>query len=78
MTIIESSWIDDELRILHDSALRFTQAEFEPHREAWEKQGMCDRGAWRTTGEARSQAPEPSASCIRQVAPAANRNATPA
>jgi acyl-CoA dehydrogenase len=52
MSILNASWIDDELRILHDSALRFTEAEFAPHREAWEKQGMCDRAAWRTAGEA--------------------------
>ena len=52
MSILNASWIDDELRILHDSALRFTEAEFAPHREAWEEQGMCDRQAWRTAGEA--------------------------
>ena len=52
MSILNADWIDDELRILHDSALRFTQAEFEPQREAWEKQGMCDREAWRTAGKA--------------------------
>jgi acyl-CoA dehydrogenase len=50
MSILNSSWIDDELRILHDSALRFTQSEFAPHREAWEKQGKCDRDAWRVAG----------------------------
>jgi acyl-CoA dehydrogenase len=52
MSILNASWIDDELRILHDSALRFTAAEFAPQREAWEKQGMCDRQAWRAAGEA--------------------------
>ncbi|MFK8049647.1 MAG: acyl-CoA dehydrogenase family protein [Halioglobus sp.] len=52
MSILNASWIDDELRILHDSALRFTEAEFAPHREAWEEQGMCDRSAWRKAGEA--------------------------
>ncbi len=52
MSILDASWMDDELRILHDSALRFTEAEFAPHREAWEEQGMCDRSAWRTAGEA--------------------------
>ena len=52
MSILNADWIDDELRILHDSALRFTEAEFAPQREAWEKQGMCDREAWRTAGEA--------------------------
>ena len=52
MSILNASWIDDELRILHDSALRFTESEFAPQREAWEQQGMCDRQAWRTAGEA--------------------------
>lgn len=52
MSILNASWMDDDLRILHDSALRFTQAEFEHQREAWEQQGMCDRQAWRTAGEA--------------------------
>ncbi|GAB5453508.1 MAG: acyl-CoA dehydrogenase family protein [Halioglobus sp.] len=52
MHILDSSWIDEDLRILHDSALRFTQSEFEPKREAWEKQGMCDRAAWRQCGQA--------------------------
>ncbi|MEH6589677.1 MAG: acyl-CoA dehydrogenase family protein [Halioglobus sp.] len=52
MGILDASWIDDELRILHDSALRFTAAEFAPHREAWEEQGMCDRTAWSKAGEA--------------------------
>jgi acyl-CoA dehydrogenase len=52
MSILNAVWIDDELRILHDSAMRFTQAKFAPKREAWEKQGMCDRDAWRIAGEA--------------------------
>ena len=52
MSILNSSWMDEDLRILHDSTLRFCQAEFEPRREAWEKQGMCDRAAWRKAGEA--------------------------
>lgn len=52
MSILNARWMDDELRILHDSALRFTEAEFAPHREAWEKQGVADRAAWRTAGEA--------------------------
>jgi len=52
MTILNANWIEDELRILHDSAVRFTEAEFAPHREAWVAQGMCDRAAWRTAGEA--------------------------
>lgn len=52
MSILDSTWMSEELRILHDSALRFTREAFEPQREAWEKQGMCDREAWRQAGEA--------------------------
>ena len=52
MSILDAPWITDELRILHDSALRFTESEFAPHREAWEQQGMCDREAWRAAGTA--------------------------
>ncbi|MFT4613004.1 MAG: acyl-CoA dehydrogenase [Bacteroidia bacterium] len=52
MSILEASWIDEELRILHDSALRFTQDTFESQREAWELQGMCDRSAWNVAGAA--------------------------
>ena len=52
MSMLNSSWMDGDFRILHDSTLRFTQAEFEPHREAWEKAGMCDRQAWSQAGKA--------------------------
>lgn len=52
MTILNAKWVDEELRLLHDTVLKFTQAEFEPHRDAWEKQGKCDRGAWNSAGEA--------------------------
>jgi len=52
MSILQSPWVDDELRILHDAALRFTQNEFAPKREAWEKAGLCDRNAWRQAGQA--------------------------
>ncbi len=52
MSILQSSWIDDELRILHDAAYGFTKSEFEPKREEWEKNGLCDREAWRQAGQA--------------------------
>jgi alkylation response protein AidB-like acyl-CoA dehydrogenase len=52
MSILNSKWVDDELRILHDAAYRFTKAEFDPKREEWEKAGMCDRQAWNQAGEA--------------------------
>ncbi len=52
MSILDADWVDGELRLLHEAAMKFTQQELEPHREAWEAQGMCDREAWRTTGAA--------------------------
>ncbi|WP_241263007.1 acyl-CoA dehydrogenase family protein [Parahaliea mediterranea] len=52
MSILNSSWMNEELRLLHESALRFTERELGPHRERWEAQGMCDREAWRITGAA--------------------------
>ncbi len=52
MSILDSSWIDDELRILHDAAYGFTKTEFDPKREEWEKNGLCDRDAWRQAGAA--------------------------
>lgn len=52
MSILSSSWVDDELRILHEQVLKFTEQEMGPHREAWEAQGMCDREAWSVAGQA--------------------------
>jgi acyl-CoA dehydrogenase len=52
MSILDSSWVDDELRILHEQVLKFTEQEMGPHREAWEAQGMCDREAWNLAGSA--------------------------
>ena len=52
MSILKASWIDDEMRILHDAAYGFTKTEFDPKREQWEKEGLCDRDAWRQAGQA--------------------------
>jgi alkylation response protein AidB-like acyl-CoA dehydrogenase len=52
MSILNARWIDDELRILHDAAHGFTKTEFDPHRERWEKAGLCDREAWQQAGAA--------------------------
>ncbi|BFM14434.1 acyl-CoA dehydrogenase family protein [Maricurvus nonylphenolicus] len=52
MSILNASWMDDELRILHDAAYGFTKSEFDPKREEWEKNGLCDRDAWRQAGQA--------------------------
>ena len=52
MSILEASWIDDELRILHESVYGFTKEKIDPKREQWEKNGLCDRSAWNQAGEA--------------------------
>jgi alkylation response protein AidB-like acyl-CoA dehydrogenase len=52
MSILNASWVDDELRLLHESAYGFTKQEFDPKREEWEKNGLCDRSAWNQAGEA--------------------------
>jgi alkylation response protein AidB-like acyl-CoA dehydrogenase len=52
MSILNASWVDDELRILHEAAYGFTKKEFEPKREEWEKNGLCDRSAWKQAGDA--------------------------
>ena len=52
MSILEASWIDDELKILHESAYGFSKKEFDPKREQWERNRLCDRSAWNQAGEA--------------------------
>jgi alkylation response protein AidB-like acyl-CoA dehydrogenase len=52
MSILNASWVDEELEMLHDAAYRFTKAEFDPKREEWEKAGQCDRAAWNQAGAA--------------------------
>jgi len=47
-----SPWIDEELTMLGDQVARFLAAEFVPHADRWERQGMVDRSAWLAAGEA--------------------------
>jgi acyl-CoA dehydrogenase len=47
-----SPWMDDELTMLGDQVARFLAAEFTPHAERWEREGMVDRAAWTKAGEA--------------------------
>lgn len=48
----ESSWMDEELRIMREAVGRFLEKEFVPNIGAWEKQGRIDRDAWRKAGDA--------------------------
>ena len=52
MSILEAKWMDEELHMLHEAAYGFTKSEFDPKREEWEKNGLCDRSAWSQAGEA--------------------------
>jgi alkylation response protein AidB-like acyl-CoA dehydrogenase len=44
--------MNDELRILRESARRFFEKEFAPHNERWIEAGKVDRDAWRRAGDA--------------------------
>jgi alkylation response protein AidB-like acyl-CoA dehydrogenase len=52
MNPYESPWMNDELRILRESARRFFEKEFAPHNERWIEAGKVDRDAWRRAGDA--------------------------
>jgi acyl-CoA dehydrogenase len=45
-----SPWMTPELEMLRDSVKKFFLAEFLPHEERWQKNGMIDRDAWVKAG----------------------------
>ena len=45
-----ATWMNDEHRMLFDSAARFFKAEWGPKDEAWRQAGSLDREAWREAG----------------------------
>ena len=47
-----SPWLNDELRILQDSAKKFFEQEMVPHQERWIEQGQLDKEAWHKAGQA--------------------------
>jgi alkylation response protein AidB-like acyl-CoA dehydrogenase len=51
MKRIESSWMNDELRIFRKAVRSFFNAEFVPHKKRWEKQGVIDREVWHKAGK---------------------------
>ncbi|MEQ8500368.1 MAG: acyl-CoA dehydrogenase family protein [Sneathiellaceae bacterium] len=48
----DAPWMNEELRLLRDSAGKFFTREFAPRMERWIDQGMVDRDAWTTAGAA--------------------------
>ena len=45
-----AKWMNDELRLLEESATGFFESELVPHIERWEKQGQIDREFWNKAG----------------------------
>lgn len=48
----ESPWLNEELRILADAAAKFFAAEFSPHNEQWDADGIVPQSAWLQAGQA--------------------------
>lgn len=48
----ESPWMNEELRLLRDAVKKVCEKEFVPHVPRWEKDGIVDREAWLTAGQA--------------------------
>ena len=52
MTIacFKPKWMDEEIEMLHESALKVFR-DWEAHDEKWRENGMLDREAWLEAGE---------------------------
>ena len=44
--LAEGSYVTDELKMFHDTARRFMQAEVAPNVVRWDEQGHVDRELW--------------------------------
>jgi acyl-CoA dehydrogenase len=49
--LAEGRYVTDELKMFHDTARRFMQAEVAPHVLRWDEQGYVDRDLWNKAGE---------------------------
>src|SRR3989442_11231664 len=47
------AWMTEDLVLLEEQARRFFAAEFVPHLEQWNQDGIMDRAMWGKAGEAR-------------------------
>src|ERR1700674_711446 len=46
------AWMSEDLVVLEDQARRFIAAEFVPHLDRWNQEGIYDRSVWTKAGEA--------------------------
>ena len=52
LNVPRPAWMTEDLVLLEEQSRRFFAAEFVPHVEAWNEQGIMDRDAWQKAGEA--------------------------
>jgi acyl-CoA dehydrogenase len=52
LNVPRPGWMSEDLVMLEEQSRRFFAAEFVPHVEAWNEQGIMDREAWKKAGEA--------------------------
>src|SRR5207237_9589041 len=52
LNVPRPSWMSEDLVLLEESARRFFAAEFVPHIDKWNEQGIMDRSVWTKAGEA--------------------------
>src|SRR5262249_59395824 len=52
LNVPRPAWMSEDLVLLEEQARRFFAAEFVPHLEQWNEDGIMDRAMWAKAGEA--------------------------
>src|SRR5215475_14890304 len=52
LNVPRPAWMTEDLVLLEEQARRFIDAEFAPHVERWNEEGMYERKVWTQAGEA--------------------------
>jgi acyl-CoA dehydrogenase len=52
INVPRAAWMSEDLVVLEDQARRFIAAEFVPHLDRWNEEGIYDRSVWTRAGEA--------------------------
>lgn len=52
LNVPRPDWMSEDLVLLEEQARRFITAEFAPHIERWNEEGIYDREVWKKAGEA--------------------------
>ena len=52
INVPRAAWMSEDLIVLEDQARRFIAAEFVPHLDRWNQEGIYDRSVWTRAGEA--------------------------